>query len=60
LRIRASVRALPRRPGQRLRTRDGAGDLPFDGLPVASELLAGSCREVEFDDTSARTATAAI
>jgi hypothetical protein len=37
-----------------------AAELPFAGLPVASETLAGPCREVELDDTSARTATAAI
>jgi hypothetical protein len=37
-----------------------AGALPFDGLPAASDLLAGPCREVELDDGSARTAAAAL
>lgn len=37
-----------------------AVELPFDGLPVSSALLAGPCREVELDDASARTAAAAL
>jgi hypothetical protein len=37
-----------------------AEELPFEGLPVASELLAGTCRDVELDDSSARTASAAL
>lgn len=37
-----------------------AAALPFDGLPVASETLAGPCREVELDKASARKAAAAL
>jgi hypothetical protein len=37
-----------------------AAELPFEDLPVASETLAGPCREVEVDDESARTAAAAL
>jgi hypothetical protein len=37
-----------------------AGELPFDGRPVASDLLAGPCREVELDDESARTGAVAL